>query len=133
MKILRYVCIVVACSAAVLGSGCATSKPTASNIRPMSVADVEALAKVGMNEDLIISQIRNSGSSYRLSATDIIALHNAGVSNKVIEYMINTAPPATASAAVAPAAVAPAYYYYPSYYPYPYYWWPPVSFAFRFR
>lgn len=139
MKMIRYLLVLATVSLAVLGSGCATSKAkmAQSQTHPLSVADVESLANAGMSDSVIISQIKNSGTSYRLSAVDIIALHNAHVSDNVIEHMINTPPEAApnavvAAAAPAPVAVAPAYYYPPAY-PYPWYWWPPVSFAFRFR
>lgn len=59
--------------------------------QPLSIADVKALAKAGISEDIIISQLRVSRSIYHLSTADIIDLRDAGVSNKVIDYMINTA------------------------------------------
>jgi hypothetical protein len=58
--------------------------------QPLAVADVESLAKAGIGDDLIISQIRNSRTVYHLTTADIIALKDAGVSNKIIDYMINT-------------------------------------------
>jgi outer membrane lipoprotein SlyB len=58
--------------------------------QPLSVADVKALAKAGINDDVIISQIRNSHTIYHLSVADIIDLRDAGVSNQVIDFMINT-------------------------------------------
>jgi outer membrane lipoprotein SlyB len=58
--------------------------------QPLSVADVKALAQAGVADNIIISQIRNSHTVYRLSAADIIALRDAGVSNPVIDFMINT-------------------------------------------
>ena len=58
--------------------------------QPLSVADVKALARSGGNDDVIISQIRNSHTVYHLSAADIIDLRDAGVSNPVIDFMINT-------------------------------------------
>jgi len=58
--------------------------------QPLSVADVKALARSGINDDVIISQIRNSRTIYHLSAADIIDLRDAGVSNRVIDFMINT-------------------------------------------
>jgi hypothetical protein len=128
MKTFRSLFVLSAIGLAVLTSGCATSKPAAAQRQPVTVADVESLAKAGMSDDVIISQIKNSGTFYHLAAADIIALHAAGVSNTVIQYMITTTPPPTASAQV---PVAPACY--PAYYPYPCFWWPPVSFAFRFR
>jgi outer membrane lipoprotein SlyB len=58
--------------------------------QPLSVADVKALAQAGISDNVIISQIRNSHTVYRLNAADIIDLRNAGVSNQVIDFMINT-------------------------------------------
>jgi hypothetical protein len=58
--------------------------------QPLGVADVKALARSGINDDVIISQIRNSHTVYHLSAADIIDLRDAGVSNRVIDFMINT-------------------------------------------
>ena len=68
--------------------------------QPLSIADIKALAKAGISEDIIISQLRASRSIYHLSTADIIDLRDAGVSNKVIDYMINTA---TSSGVVQPA------------------------------
>jgi len=95
--------------------------------QPLTLADVKALAKAGVSDEILISQIRNSRTTYRLSAADIIDLKNAGVSEKVIDFMINT-PATVAQPPAATTAPAPAYYdyyypapyYYPYYYPYPY-------------
>ena len=57
---------------------------------PLSVADVKALSKAQVSDDTIIAQIVNSHTVYHLSATDIIDLHDTGVSQKVIDYMIGT-------------------------------------------
>ncbi len=58
--------------------------------QPLTLADIKALAKAGVSDEVIISQIRNSRTVYRLSANEIIELHEAGVSNRVIDFMINT-------------------------------------------
>ena len=58
--------------------------------QPLSVADVKALSEAKVSDDVIISQIRNSHTVFHLSAPDIIDLHDAGVSENVINYMINT-------------------------------------------
>jgi uncharacterized protein YcfJ len=58
--------------------------------QPLSTADIKALAKAGITDDVIISQIRNSRVVYRLTTAEIIDLKDAGVSHKVIDYMINT-------------------------------------------
>lgn len=80
--------------------------------QPLEVADVKALAKAGVSDDLIISQIHNSRTVYHLGTSDIIALKTAGVSERVIDFMINTpssavATPPTASVASEPVVPTP--------------------------
>ena len=72
--------------------------------QPLGVADVKALARSGVNDDVIISQIRNSHTVYHLSAADIIDLRDSGVSNTVIDFMINTPSSIGESSAVAAPA-----------------------------
>lgn len=72
---------------------------------PLSIADVKALAKAGINEDVMITQIKNSRTIFHLSAADIIDLRDSGVSDKVINYMINT--PTTVSATPETQVTAP--------------------------
>jgi outer membrane lipoprotein SlyB len=76
--------------------------------QPLSVPDVKALAKAGITEDVIISQIANSHTVYHLSSADIIDLRDSGVTDKVINFMINTPSMVAATPPPAPAvAVAP--------------------------
>ncbi len=70
--------------------------------QPLSVADVKALAKAGINEDVILSQIQNSHTVYHLSVPDIIDLRDSGVPDRVVNYMINT--PNTVASSPAPTA-----------------------------
>ena len=58
--------------------------------QPLTATDVQQLAQAGVGDELIISQIRNSRTVYHLTTSDIIALKNAGVSERVIDFMINT-------------------------------------------
>ena len=58
--------------------------------QPLAVADVKALAKAGISEDVIVTQIKASRTVYHLSAADIIDLRDSGVSDKVVNYMIDT-------------------------------------------
>jgi outer membrane lipoprotein SlyB len=58
--------------------------------QPLAVADVKALAQAKVGDDVIINQIRNSRTVYHLSVADIIDLRNSGVSENVINFMINT-------------------------------------------
>ncbi len=82
---------------------------------PPSVADIKMLAKGGMSDEVILSQIRNSGhAAYRLSTADILDLKESGVSEKVIDFMINTGggpsappgPPVSAPVVVSTASVS---------------------------
>ena len=78
--------------------------------QPLTVLDVKALAKAGVSDDLIISQIRNSRTIYRLSTADIVDLKNSGVSEKIIDFMINTptqVQSATVAGVVGPVPPAP--------------------------
>jgi outer membrane lipoprotein SlyB len=58
--------------------------------QPLSTADVKALAKASVSDDVIISQIQISHTIFHLSSADIIDLHNSGVSDRVVDFMINT-------------------------------------------
>ncbi|HVM59959.1 MAG TPA: YXWGXW repeat-containing protein [Verrucomicrobiae bacterium] len=58
--------------------------------QPLGLADVKELARAGVSDEVIISQIRNSHSVYQLSTAEIIDLKNSGVSERVIDFMINT-------------------------------------------
>jgi outer membrane lipoprotein SlyB len=67
--------------------------------QPLGIDDIKAMAKAGVGDDVIISQIISSHTVFHLSAEDIIDLHSSGVSDRVVNYMINT--PNTATAAPA--------------------------------
>jgi len=60
------------------------------------VADVKALAKAGLSEEVIINQVRSSGVVYHLTGAEIIDLKESGVTENVINAMINTAPAGSA-------------------------------------
>jgi hypothetical protein len=57
---------------------------------PMGLADIKMLAKAGISDDIILSQIRNSHTVYHLSTAEIIDLKDNGVSQRVIDFIINT-------------------------------------------
>jgi hypothetical protein len=58
--------------------------------QPLGTADIKMLAKSGLSDEVIISQIRNSRAVFHLTAAEILDLKAAGVSEKVIDFMINT-------------------------------------------
>jgi hypothetical protein len=92
----------------------------------MTKDDVIALAKAKVSDDIILSQIKASGSHFRLSTQDIVSLTNAGVSSKVIDAMIKTDEQSQhAEASGGSTAYYPGYWYdydpfwdpwYPSFY-----------------
>jgi hypothetical protein len=79
---------------------------------PPSIADIKAMTRSGLSDDVIIGQIISTRAVYNLNADALIELHNAGVSQEVIAYMVNTADPVVAQAPPTPPAetvvVAPA-------------------------
>jgi len=56
---------------------------------PLGLTDVVALAQTGASDQVIISQIRATGSTFQLSTSDIQFLKANGVSDGVISEMIN--------------------------------------------
>ena len=68
--------------------------------QPLTLSDIKALAAANVSDQVIISQIRNSHTVFHLSTSDIIDLHNAGVSENVINFMINTPNTVGASSSV---------------------------------
>jgi hypothetical protein len=129
--------IVLACSLA--SAGCVSGQyarydrerfARADTLDLMTKEDVIALAKAKVSDDVIISQMKASGSYFHLSTQDIVDLANAGVSDKVIDAMIKSEPAEEGSGR---------YNYYPSYAWYaglPYYydpWYPTFYLGFAYR
>ena len=71
--------------------------------QPLGLADIKALAKAGVSDEVIISQIRSSYTVYHLSTAEILDLKDAGVNEKVIDFMINTPSLVPAASAARPA------------------------------
>ena len=76
---------------------------------PYGVEDVLKLTRAQVSEDVTLNFIRNSGTIYNLAPTDIVYLRNQGVSDRVINTMLDQrkAVPAEAAAQAA-ASSAPA-------------------------
>src|SRR5579883_3467916 len=97
----------------VAGMGSVALAQTATVSLPPGVQDVVKLTQAGIGEDVILTQVKNAGQTYNLSADQIIYLTKSGVSQNVVKALITgsgAAPAAPAPAAVpAPApAVVPA-------------------------
>ena len=90
--------------------------------------EIVAMTRSGVDEQLIVSYIRNNGVATQLRAADVISLHEQGVSTQVIEAM--QSPPQSP-----PAAVSPPYErivveeHYPP--PPPYWWYGPRRYRYR--
>lgn len=79
---------VLASMAALALSGCATlgiGRP-----QPVTVAQVVAMSRSGEPVDAIVAKMRESGTVYRLSASQLAELRDQGVPNAVIDYMQGT-------------------------------------------
>lgn len=57
----------------------------------LSLNDIEKMSQAGIADDKIIGTIHSTGSIYNLSSSDITDLKNAGVSQRVIDHMLQTA------------------------------------------
>lgn len=60
------------------------------NKEQLSSYDIKTMSENGLSDDVIIGQIEATNSVFHLSSNEIVALKNAGVSQKVIEFMIKT-------------------------------------------
>ena len=59
--------------------------------QPVTIADVKALVKGEISDEVIESQIRSNHAVFHLTTEDILDLKKSGVSEKLIDCMINTA------------------------------------------
>jgi outer membrane lipoprotein SlyB len=60
------------------------------NKQQLSIDDIKAMSKAQISDDVIISQIKATGSVFRLATDQIVSLKDVGVSQRVIDYMIST-------------------------------------------
>jgi hypothetical protein len=56
----------------------------------LSTADIVKMSQAGITDDKIIGAIHSTGSVYHLSSTDVQDLKYAGVSQRVIDFMLET-------------------------------------------
>lgn len=68
-------------------TGCATYRERMKTLTP---ADVTALAKAGTPDEEIIRRIDDTRSIYRLGAADVVQLRQDGVSERVVNHMLDT-------------------------------------------
>src|SRR5438093_813740 len=80
--------IVVAFAVGLVLLGCSTTKYQ--QPPPLTQDDIISMAKAGKSDQEIIQEIKTRHTYYRLSAKDIVNLHDNGVSYPVIDYMLET-------------------------------------------
>ena len=57
---------------------------------PLTVNDVIKLSQGGVSDDSIINYMQQTGSTYNLSQAQIRRLQDAGVSQRVVSYMVDS-------------------------------------------
>jgi hypothetical protein len=61
------------------------------SLRPASAArEIVEMTREGAPDEKILERIRRTDTRYRLTAAEIVSLHNAGVSFTVLDYMMQT-------------------------------------------
>lgn len=56
----------------------------------LSIQDIKNMSRNGLKDEVIINQIKATGSIFQLSSDEIVDLKKAGVSQRVINFMIET-------------------------------------------
>jgi hypothetical protein len=88
------------------GASSAHAQATPANLSP-GVQEVVKLSQAHMSDDVILSYIRNSGVSYRLTADDILYLNGQGVSQPILSALLKAAPDTASAPAPTPTAAPP--------------------------
>lgn len=78
-----------------------------------TIDEVVAMSRSGVDPMLIQNYVRSSGMSRPLAASDVIYLHNQGVSKDVIQIMQSPMPPPTFVAQGPPPVIVEEHYYGP--------------------
>ena len=66
--------------------GCATTpRPI-----PLTQADIMSMVKAGVPDEEIMRRIDDTRTVFRLSSDDVIRLRNEGVSDRIVNYMLDT-------------------------------------------
>jgi hypothetical protein len=56
----------------------------------LSLADIENLSRSHVNDGIILRYIRDQGTIYTLNSADVTNLRRAGVSQSVVDYMLQS-------------------------------------------
>jgi len=103
-------------------TGCVTRTTTVSAPPPgPSIAQVQSMVQAHVSDSVIINQIQNSSGRYTLTADQIIALKNGGVSDAVLNALITSKPPVQTTTRI--VEQSPVVYPYVYVDPWPYWGW----------
>jgi hypothetical protein len=58
---------------------------------PLALVDIENLSRARVNDGVILRYLRDQGTIYTLNSGDVLRLRKAGVSQSIIDYMLQTA------------------------------------------
>jgi len=92
-------------------AGCATTPPPPP---PLTQTDVISMVNAGLTDEDIMRRIDATRTVFRLSSEDVIRLRNEGLSDRLVNFMLDT----YARAAMAAQRRQDAYYYNDFYFNY---------------
>ena len=93
----------------------------------LSLYDIKALSRAGVSDAIILRYLRDQNTTYFLNSDDVAGLRKAGVSQSIVDYMLQTPqmngpysnPPISIGIGYGPYWGGP---FWGSSYPYPYYY-----------
>lgn len=56
----------------------------------LSLGDIESLSRAHVNDGVILRYLRDQGTIYTLNSADVTNLRRAGVSQSIVDYMLQT-------------------------------------------
>ena len=72
---------------------------------PLTIDEIVKLQQAGFSEDVIITKIKKNGKAFDLSTEELVDLHKIGISDRIIQFLLDPSQPYVAQAA--PPAVKP--------------------------
>ena len=57
---------------------------------PLSLSDIKALSRAHVSDAIILRYLRDQGTVYSLNSSDVTSLRKAGVSQSIVDYMLQT-------------------------------------------
>ncbi len=104
-------------------TGCVTrTYPVTTPPPGPTIAEIQAMVQAHVSDSVIVNEIQSSSTRYQLTADQIIALKNAGVSDAIINALISSASKPAPATTVEQSAYVYPYVYYD---PWPWFWWGP--------